>query len=152
MKRGCTLVLLSLLTMAGGSHAQQTVPPAQPEVEIIATQRVNNREQRVIFRLDPARAGVAAVAVRSGSEPIQLQSLDIAYANGEHKNVELPETILPGRQSRLSEVDATVPIVEVVVWKRPGLHARRNHASIARNTAAGAPGRRAGETRIPYSR
>jgi hypothetical protein len=107
--------------MAGSAYAQQTAPPAQPEVEIIGTQRANNREQRVIFRLDPARAGVAAVAVRSGSEPIQLQSLDIAYANGEHKNVELPETILPGRQSRLSEVDAAAPIVEIVVWKRPGV-------------------------------
>jgi hypothetical protein len=121
VNRGCPLVLLSLLTMASGSHAQQTGPPVQSEVEIIATQRVNNREQRVIFRLDPARAGVAALAIRSGSEPIQLQSLDIAFANGEHKNVELPESILPGRQSRLSEVDAAAPIVEVVVWKRPGL-------------------------------
>lgn len=121
MTRGCALVVVSLLTVANAAQAQTGTPPPQPPLEILASQRANNREQRVVFRLEPGRAGLAAIGVRSGSEAVQLQSLDIAFANGEHRNIELPETILPGHQSRLSEIGAATPIVEVVVWKRPGL-------------------------------
>jgi hypothetical protein len=120
VKRGFTL-LLSLLSAASCAHAEQLAVPSRPAVEILASQRVNNREQRVVFPITPGRTGVAAIAVRSGSETIQLQSLEIAYANGEHKNIELSEAIPPGRQSRMSEIPAPAPIVEIVVWKRPGL-------------------------------
>lgn len=120
-----TLVVLTLAAgaiAAGKGSAQSPTPTPAPGVEILVAERTNNREQRVIFHLGKGKAGFTGIAVRSGTEPVQLLSFEIAYANGEHKTVQLGETILPGRQSQLSPVDAAVPITEVTLWKRPGLN------------------------------
>lgn len=120
------LVVLTLAAAgavaAGKGSAQSPTSSPAPSVEILAAERTNNREQRVIFHLGKGKTGFTGIAVRSGTEPVQLLSFEVAYANGVHKTVELGETILPGRQSQLSPVDAAVPITEVTLWKRPGLN------------------------------
>jgi hypothetical protein len=108
-------------TAAGAALGQERTLAPTPSLQILAAERANNREQRVIFRLGNGRAGIAGLSVRSGSDSVQLLSFEVAYANGEHKTIELGETILPGRQSQVRPVDSAVPITEVILWKRPGL-------------------------------
>ena len=90
------------------------------EPVIIASERVNSREERVVFRLPKNEGRLSELSIRTGGDSILLNAIDITYADGRMQRVDIVDRLLPGEQSRPIVLEPqSPPVREVVVWKRP---------------------------------
>jgi hypothetical protein len=92
------------------------------EPEVIDAQSVNNREDRIVFRVPPGRQQLEQIRFRTGSDHVLLTTVEILSANGQRKVVDIYDRLGPGAESRPVAIEPGVPAVtQITVWKRPGL-------------------------------
>jgi hypothetical protein len=89
--------------------------------EVIGNQRVNNREERIVFRLGPGQGRLDQIRFRS-DDGMLLRSVEIIFEGGKRMNMEIIDRVPPGTESRPIGIDADLRDVEqVTLWKRPSL-------------------------------
>ncbi len=89
--------------------------------EVIGNQRVNNREERIVFRLGPGQGRLDQIRFRS-DDGMLLRSVEIIFEGGKRMNMEIIDRVPPGAESRPIGIDADLRGVEqVTLWKRPSL-------------------------------
>lgn len=95
-----------------------------PAPEVIARQTVNNREQRVVFRLGRQTGQITALSVRTGGEPVLIRSLEIVFAGGGRRSLGLDEWITAGEATTSIDFGPD-QIEQVIVWKQPSVRPGR---------------------------
>lgn len=128
-----TLPAVTLLAAAAAAGA--------PAFEVLASARINNRTESVVFRLDQRPANVSAIRVRSGSLPVTLVDIEIHFVDGGFARSAGDETLPPGRQSRALAVDSGRAIRRAIVLKRPGLTPGETTLQLLGQPPAGRAGR-----------
>jgi hypothetical protein len=104
---------------AAGAIAASAAEARDPEV--IGNQRVNNREERVVFRIDGRQGRLDQIRVRA-DDGMLLSAVEIIFTGGKRQNMEFIDRVPPGAESRPIGIDADLPAVEqVTLWKRPSL-------------------------------
>lgn len=94
---------------------------AAQSLEVLATARANNHTSSVVFSIAPHQARVSELRLRSGSLPLALAGLEVAFADGTTDRVVLEGTLPPGHQSRPIPVDPQRAVRQVLLAARPGL-------------------------------
>jgi len=90
------------------------------DLRVIATERVNSREERIVFRIPRGEPPFAELSFRAGDESILLNAAEVTYADGRRQRVDMVDRLLAGQQSRPITLEpGSPPLAEVVVWKRP---------------------------------
>jgi len=89
--------------------------------QLLDSQRVNNREERVAFRIGRGQGRLEQIRFRA-DDGMLLRAVEIIFEGGTRQNVELFDRVAPGAESRPIGIDADLRDVEqVVLWKRPSL-------------------------------
>ncbi len=109
------LLALLLAALAPLAHA------GAQSLEVLATVRTNNRTQSLTFRIPAHQARVSELRLRSGSLPLSLAGLEMAFADGTTDRVLLEGTLAPGHQSEPIPVDPARTLREVLLTARPSL-------------------------------
>jgi hypothetical protein len=87
---------------------------------VLDTQRVNNREERVVFRIDRRYAHAEELRLRAGDQGMLVRAIEIKYAGGERRSIDFLDRLEAGHESRPLPLAASGrPLEEIIVWKRP---------------------------------
>jgi hypothetical protein len=89
--------------------------------QILDSQRVNNREERVVFRIPRGQGLLDQIRFR-GDDGMLLRAVEIIFEGGQRQNMDFIDRLPPGAESRPIGIDADLRAVEqVTLWKRPSL-------------------------------
>ncbi len=115
MLRRLALAILAIAAAMSASAAEARDP------QILDSQRVNNREERVVFRIPRGQGRLDQIRFRS-DDGMLLSSVEIIFEGGKRQNMQFLDRVPPGAESRPIGIDADLPGVEqVTLWKRPSL-------------------------------
>jgi len=110
---------LAMFAVASAMVAASAAEARDPQV--LDNQRVNNREERVVFRIPRGQGRLDQIRFRSDLGML-LSAVEIVFEDGRRQNMEFIDRVPPGAESRPIGIDADLKGVEqVTLWKRPSL-------------------------------
>jgi hypothetical protein len=93
-------------------------PPAA--FELIDTQAVDSREDRIVFHVGRREGRFLAIKFRSVNDRMLLGGVEIEFANRERQTLKLIDRLEPGDESQVIDLKGEARRIETVtLWKRP---------------------------------
>lgn len=93
---------------------------ASDRLEVVDTQIVDSRLDRIVFNLGRSEGRLAGIKFRAPADWLLLSGVEIDYGRGVKQTLNFVERLSPGKESRLLAFEGAARRIETItLWKRP---------------------------------